>query len=71
MYKRERSNKIVLLLNILSLGNMEQIFFQLEFSPYITILGSEYYHFYTDMCTQSSETAHYLCPRRRMGDSDE
>ncbi len=52
-------------------GTWNRFFFQLEFSPYITILGSEYNHFYTDMCIQSSETAHYLCPRRRMGDSDE
>ncbi len=44
---------------------MEQICFQMKYSLDITVvLGSDYNHFYTNMCTQSSKTAYFLCPEK-------
>ncbi len=46
-------------------GNMEWIFLQLKCFPDLTIVfDSDYKHFYTNMCSQSSESQFFPLPEK-------
>jgi hypothetical protein len=65
MYIRERSNTIMLLLNIWNQGTWNIIFLQLKCFLDVTIdFDSDYKHFYTYMCSQSSESHFFPLPEK-------
>jgi hypothetical protein len=65
MYLRERSNRIVLLLNIWNQGTWNRFFLQLKCFLDVTIVfDSDYKHFYTNMCSQSSESQFFPLPEK-------
>ena len=65
MYIRERSNTIVLLLNIWNQGTWNRFILQLKcFLDLTIVFDSNYKHFYTNMCTQSSENQFFPLPEK-------
>ncbi len=65
MYIREQSNTIVLLLNIWNQGTWNRFILQLKcFLDLTIVFDSDYKHFYTNMCSQSSESQFFPLPEK-------